>query len=340
MDIEDISNDKYKQGAMPVNSRVIGGETGDDELRIFIDEDVLFKVDAYLASDINKELGGVFLGGAYKDGEGRKFIVIDNYIHAEHTNASVSRLTFTHETWEYINSRIDREFSGKMVLGWYHSHPGHTVFMSAHDMFIQENFFNMDFMTAYIYDPTINERAFFAWKNGRVVKLKGYYLTQSGSESPYGGTEVKKKPEELHIQEDIVIEPQRKGNNLKSIVVFILLGANLLLTALLLINYFNLSNERGRLEEVNRELTELRNSYKVLNQKLENFIIETELNKTDTVSTADVVPYVVSDGDTFESIAMKFFNDAGRKDTIMKVNNMKSDADISKGKIISIPIIK
>lgn len=339
MDIEDKSSDKYRQGAAPLNCRIIGREPESDELRIFIDEDVLFKVDAYLAGDINKELGGVFLGNAYKDATGR-FIVIDNFIHAEHTSASVSRLTFTHETWEYINSKIDREFSDKMVLGWYHSHPGHTVFMSAHDMFIQENFFNMDFMTAYIYDPTINERAFFIWKDGRVVKSGGYYLAHNNSALPSDTAEVKKKPEEFLFMEDEPLKPKPKKTNLKDIILFILLGFNLLLTFLLLTGYFSAKSERVKMEEVNKELTELKSSYKALNQKLENYIIETELNKIDTVSIADVVPYVVSEGDTFESIAMKFFNDAAKKDTIMKVNNMTGDSDISKGKIISIPVIK
>ena len=43
-------------------------------------------------------------------------------------------------------------------------------------MFIQENFFNLPFQIAYVIDPVQNIRGFFQWKNGRIEKLKGYYI--------------------------------------------------------------------------------------------------------------------------------------------------------------------
>ena len=43
-------------------------------------------------------------------------------------------------------------------------------------MFIQENFFNLPFQVAYVIDPIQNIRGFFQWKDGKVEKLKGYYI--------------------------------------------------------------------------------------------------------------------------------------------------------------------
>lgn len=48
--------------------------------------------------------------------------------------------------------------------------------MSNYDLFIQENFFNLPFQVAYVIDPIQDIRGFFQWKNGKIEKLKGYYI--------------------------------------------------------------------------------------------------------------------------------------------------------------------
>jgi len=58
-------------------------------------------------------------------------------------------------------------------VGWYHSHPGFGVFLSEHDMFIQENFFSSPQQVAWVFDPHTDEEGCFGWVNGKVEKLPG-----------------------------------------------------------------------------------------------------------------------------------------------------------------------
>ncbi len=177
IDLKDGNKEvNYKISDYPKNFEIFGFENEGSGFKIFIDELTLEKIDDYLSTDIENELGGVLVGDVCINNEDQRFILIENFIVAEHTNSSLSRLTFTHETWEYINETLEKNFPEKKIIGWFHSHPGHTVFLSNFDIFIQENFFNADYMVAYVFDPTIKERGFFFWKDKQIIRSKGHYI--------------------------------------------------------------------------------------------------------------------------------------------------------------------
>ncbi|MCB0721874.1 MAG: hypothetical protein KDC42_06190 [Ignavibacteriae bacterium] len=261
------------------------------EIKIYIKRRVLTEIDDYMASDINKELGGVLIGDLCENSSGERFIYIRNYVHAKHTTASVSRLTFTHDTWEHFDREIEKKFPDQIVLGWYHSHPGHTVFLSGHDMFIQENFFNMDFMVAYVYDPTINERGFFYWNDKKTEKSSGYYVAIEEGDKVFsagGGSVLDDKPqEEEYVQypEPEADDKPKGGNGFKNILIIILLIGNVLLSLFLFYQYTEIEKRTRSSEQLLQDMSELKENYRNLNQKLENFIIESEMkqNKVDSL---------------------------------------------------------
>ena len=51
-----------------------------------------------------------------------------------------AHVTFTQDTWEHIYKIKDKDFPEHKIVGWYHSHPGFGVFLSEHDLFIQQIF--------------------------------------------------------------------------------------------------------------------------------------------------------------------------------------------------------
>src|SRR5260370_28351362 len=57
------------------------------------------------------------------------------------------------------------------IVGWYRSHPGFGVFLSEHDLFIQENFFSGPHQVAWVYDPHTDEEGCFGWVGGKTEKL-------------------------------------------------------------------------------------------------------------------------------------------------------------------------
>src|SRR4051794_1492077 len=85
------------------------------------------------------EVGGVLVG-TVDEATGKS--IIHGMIPALAAEGARASVTFTHEAWETIITVQERDFpESPTIVGWYHSHPGFGIFLSEHDVFIQENFF-------------------------------------------------------------------------------------------------------------------------------------------------------------------------------------------------------
>jgi proteasome lid subunit RPN8/RPN11/LysM repeat protein len=174
IDLQADAKPETGDAQLPVNF-VAAGEIANDDVRVYIKQDVYKQIERLARSDTTKELGGILLGD-YVEASGRMHVVISGSVEAKYTDASVSTLTFTHETWDYVHSEHDKLFPELKILGWQHTHPNYGIFLSNYDMFIQENFFNLPFQIAYVVDPLQGLRGFFQWKGGKVEKLGGFYI--------------------------------------------------------------------------------------------------------------------------------------------------------------------
>ena len=174
IDIQDENVEDAPSVQLPMNFLTFG-EIENDDVKVYIKQDVYKALEKLAASDTSKELGSIILG-EYCQEHGKTHVIISQYIEAKYTDASASTLTFTHETWDYVHSEHEKRYPDKKIIGWQHTHPNYGIFLSNYDMFIQENFFNLPFQVAYVIDPIQNLRGFFQWKNGRIEKLKGYYI--------------------------------------------------------------------------------------------------------------------------------------------------------------------
>lgn len=174
IEIQENQNEVGSHIQLPMNFLAFG-EIESDDVKVYIRQDVYKSLEKYALSDTANELGTILLGD-YSDELGKTHVIISNYIEAKYTDASASTLTFTHETWEYIYQQHDKLYPITKIVGWQHTHPNYGIFLSNYDLFIQENFFNMPFQVAYVIDPIQNLRGFFQWKNGRIEKLKGFYV--------------------------------------------------------------------------------------------------------------------------------------------------------------------
>lgn len=174
IEIQDENVDEAPSVQLPMNFLTFG-EIENDDVKVYIKQDVYKALEKLAASDTRKELGSIILG-EYCQEHGKTHVIISQYIEAKYTDASASTLTFTHETWDYVHSEHEKRYPDKKIIGWQHTHPNYGIFLSNYDMFIQENFFNLPFQVAYVIDPIQNLRGFFQWKNGRIEKLKGYYI--------------------------------------------------------------------------------------------------------------------------------------------------------------------
>ena len=174
IELQEVKNEEQAEMPLPVNFLTFG-EIENDDVKVYIKQDVYKELEKLSVSDTTKELGSILLGD-YCVSCGKTQVILSQFVEAKYTDASASTLTFTHETWDYVHSEHAKRCPEKKILGWQHTHPGYGIFLSNYDMFIQENFFNLPFQVAYVIDPIQNIRGFFQWKNGKVEKLKGYYI--------------------------------------------------------------------------------------------------------------------------------------------------------------------
>ena len=81
-------------------------------------------------------------------------------------------LTFTQEAWAHVHQVLEAEFpADEQIVGWYHSHPSFGIFLSGHDLFIHENFFNASSQIAVVVDPINCREGAFGWRDGKLEAL-------------------------------------------------------------------------------------------------------------------------------------------------------------------------
>jgi len=119
------------------------------------------------ADETSCEIGGILIGKVYQEKE--QFLVrVLGALPATHTHAGAAFVTFTAQTWLSILAQR-RRTPGLAVLGWYHSHPGMGIFLSASDEFIHRNYFvDQPWYLALVVDPVSGNWGTFSWAQGNI----------------------------------------------------------------------------------------------------------------------------------------------------------------------------
>jgi proteasome lid subunit RPN8/RPN11 len=143
---------------------------------VLMEAEVARKIRQHARGSMKAEVCGVLLGSAEQDRT-----VIEACIAGVNAAQGGAHVTFTQDTWEHIYKIKDQQFPDMKIVGWYHSHPGFGVFLSEHDLFIQENFFSGPHQVAWVYDPHTDEEGCFGWVSGKTEKLSSLRVGYSQS---------------------------------------------------------------------------------------------------------------------------------------------------------------
>lgn len=161
------------------------GGGGSGKIRVW--SSVLAEIDQHVESDTTVEQGGVLVGDI---DPATGTTVITARIPAVGAISEVASLRFTHETWDHINAVMERDHPDARMVGWYHSHPHFGIFLSEYDQFIHNNFFSQPWQVAYVVDPLLRQRGFFAWVDGSLVRVPSWetWRTETGEPDVPVGT--------------------------------------------------------------------------------------------------------------------------------------------------------
>jgi proteasome lid subunit RPN8/RPN11 len=136
---------------------------------VIVSQEVLLKVNEHVSQSLERELGGFLLGNRYRCPNTQcDYVIIDQCSPAKFTESTSVRLAFTHEAWAQLSDELSGKFFGKLLIGWYHSHPRLDVFLSSHDQEIQRERFSEPWMVALVLEPEKHRGGFFCERNGRV----------------------------------------------------------------------------------------------------------------------------------------------------------------------------
>jgi proteasome lid subunit RPN8/RPN11 len=133
---------------------------------ILIDEPALRAAQAHALGSLNREVAGVLVGPRpEKQPDGRYVVHIIDTIIAKHTVMHGASVTYTPESWRYLNDKLAERYPDEtaVMVGWYHTHPGFGIFLSGMDLFIHQNFFTQIWHTALVLDPIAKRSGFFCW---------------------------------------------------------------------------------------------------------------------------------------------------------------------------------
>ncbi len=268
---------------LPMNFLTFG-EIENDDVKVYIKQDIYKALEKLSASDTSKELGSILLGD-YCQELGKTNVIISNFVEAKYTDASASTLTFTHETWDYIHSEHERLYPDKKIIGWQHTHPNYGIFLSNYDMFIQENFFNLPFQIAYVIDPIQNIRGFFQWKNGKIEKLKGYYVYDDVG-----------KPIKIEQIKKEIVQPKRNSNKALISVVSILSVISLIMGISLISLYKDYQERIDKQNEIVSDFNEALDAQRDIIERqgaeittLQSYFIDGILDSSDKTTAADLL---------------------------------------------------
>jgi proteasome lid subunit RPN8/RPN11 len=148
---------------------------------VVMEAEVARKIRQHSRSSMKAEVCGVLIGTIDQERT-----VIEACIAGINAAQGGAHVTFTQDTWEHIYKIKDQQFPDDKIVGWYHSHPGFGVFLSEHDLFIQENFFSSPQQVAWVYDPHTDEEGCFGWVGGKTEKLSGVRFGYLKSIEPGG----------------------------------------------------------------------------------------------------------------------------------------------------------
>ncbi|MCP4428940.1 MAG: hypothetical protein GY803_31025 [Chloroflexi bacterium] len=133
---------------------------------ILVDEPAFRAAQAHALGSLSREVAGVLVGPPpEKQPDGRYVVHIIDSIIAKHTVMHGASVTYTPESWRYMNDKLREKYPDEtaVIVGWYHTHPGFGIFLSGMDQFIHQNFFTQIWHTALVLDPIAKRSGFFCW---------------------------------------------------------------------------------------------------------------------------------------------------------------------------------
>lgn len=146
-----------------------------DSFQIYIVENIYNQIWEHVNSSLDAECGGVLIGHPFKSLDGTiVYVIVVAFIPQPSTKRGIAHFTVGPKEVAYTRDTLVQKYPGLVIVGWYHSHPGHGVFLSGQDMTIVRSIYNLDWHLAMVLDPVHKTYGFFYGANGTATSNLGF----------------------------------------------------------------------------------------------------------------------------------------------------------------------
>lgn len=191
---------------IPEKARIVGG-SGEGTRKIYISREIYKDIFSFSKDKNVYQSGGVLLGNTVVK-DGCRYVIIRAFIEAKHSDGTSNSITFTRDTWNYIDQEREK-YPEYDLVGWMHTNPDTGCFASEYDVFFHTHMFEGKDVIAYIVDPVQIVEAFYCLEGQSLVKCDGFYIYTEAvmpkSIRPKKAPKAKKKQEQF-IDEDEFIK--------------------------------------------------------------------------------------------------------------------------------------
>ena len=169
------------------------------DLDFYISDYAFDKLYRHCADIAQKELEAMgFMIGELREHNDTVISVVHDAITSNLESTSVS-VRFHRDAFEHLFDQLDEIPYNYVIIGWYHSHPGFSSFMSQVDIDTQNRMFNKLFHAALVVDPVNYEVKSFRMQDRICVEI------------PYAVfSEFKQKKEKIPVETVVIKCPSCK----------------------------------------------------------------------------------------------------------------------------------
>ncbi|MBR3645588.1 MAG: hypothetical protein IKN54_04155 [Lachnospiraceae bacterium] len=160
--------------SIPQKIRPVGDPGADKNIKIYISKNIHRKVYSFARTESQNQIGGIMMGNIVNR-DGDNYIILRDFVVAEFTSSNKDTLTFTKETWAYLDEE-KKKFPGMQMVGWMHTNPNRGIEISEYDEFLQTHIFKNTYAVLYIVDPIQVVETYYYLDNNAIKKASGFYL--------------------------------------------------------------------------------------------------------------------------------------------------------------------
>ena len=185
-----------------------------DPFQVYFLKDAHTQVLNHVYRDTRNECGGVLVGHHFQTLDHKKtFIIITGTIPQLSNDVSVGHFTVGFEEIRATREQLENEYAGLAVVGWYHSHPGHGIFLSGMDQNIVRSFYNSDWHVAHVIDPNQRIEGLFKGAAGTPILFTDRRGARLGA-TWFGLNEIPAGIEAIRLYNKLEEANQAKDNEL------------------------------------------------------------------------------------------------------------------------------